>query len=358
MNESSRTPDGGACDLESGVCTLPGNEAAPSRTAATSPGPQADRTRITYVTDPICSACWILEPAWRSLTERYRDLIEVRHVYGGLLRGWQGFHDAGNGIRRPEDVAHHWDEFSERSGQPIDSSVWLSDPLDSSYPPSIALAAVRLLAPEAEEAFLRRMREELFLNGRNIARPEVLDELVTELGLPVAPYRELVEKGAPPQPSSSATWSSPTSLERAASRPSSSRAPTVVSSSMAGSGRTAWRRRSSRCPVRRGVPRSPPSAKQWTGSAQVPPLSTPRSRAGPWLPWSDSSPRPARSCAQRARARSGRRRLAYGKWLDPFPPLPMSADPAVPSGEPPARSRGNISRDIRTKGVRQLPVCW
>lgn len=196
MNESSRTPDGGACDLESGVCTLPGNEAAPSRTAATSPGPQADRTRITYVTDPICSACWILEPAWRSLTERYRDLIDVRHVYGGLLRGWQGFHDAGNGIRRPEDVAHHWDEFSERSGQPINSSVWWSDPLDSSYPPSIALAAVRLLAPEAEEAFLRRMREELFLNGRNIARPEVLDELVTELGLPVAPYRELVEKGA------------------------------------------------------------------------------------------------------------------------------------------------------------------
>ncbi|MET7746446.1 DsbA family protein [Streptomyces sp. NPDC005385] len=147
------------------------------------------------MTDPICSACWILEPAWRSLTERYRDLIEVQHVYGGLLRGWQGFHDAGNGIRRPKDVAHHWDEFAERSGQPINSSVWRSDPIDSSYPPSIALAAVRLLAPETEEAFLRRIREELFLNGRNIARPDVLEALVTELGLAVDPYRQLIETG-------------------------------------------------------------------------------------------------------------------------------------------------------------------
>ncbi|MEU9139543.1 DsbA family protein [Streptomyces sp. NPDC048404] len=195
MSQSPQTQDGGACDLESGVCSLPGDDAALPQATATPPGPRAGLTHITYVTDPICSACWILEPAWRSLTERYRDLVEVHHVYGGLLRGWQGFHDAGNGIRRPEDVAHHWDEFAERSGQPINSSVWWSDPIDSSYPPSIALAAVRLLAPEAEEAYLRRIREELFLNGRNIAAPELLETLTAELGLDVESYRRLVENG-------------------------------------------------------------------------------------------------------------------------------------------------------------------
>ncbi|MER5908285.1 DsbA family protein [Streptomyces mirabilis] len=192
----SNNLDGGLCDLESGACAVPGNDTLLPHEAAQTVGPQAGRTTITYVTDPICSACWILEPAWRSLTERYSDLIEVRHVYGGLLRGWQGFHDAGNGIRRPEDVAHHWDEFAARSGQTINSSVWWNDPIDSSYPPSIALAAVRLIAPKAEEAYLRLLREELFFDGRNIARPELLEELVAELGLDVQAYRQRLEDGS------------------------------------------------------------------------------------------------------------------------------------------------------------------
>ncbi|MGV9707505.1 DsbA family protein [Streptomyces sp. NPDC003483] len=195
MSQPDQSLAGGVCDIESGVCALPGDSAALPDATAGHPVPEVGLTRITYVTDPICSACWILEPAWRSLTERYRDLIDVRHVYGGLLRGWQGFHDAGNGIRRPEDVAHHWDEFAQISGQPINSSVWWSDPIDSSYPPSIALAAVRRLAPEREEAYLRRLREELFLDGRNIAAPELLEALVAELGLDVASYRRLIENG-------------------------------------------------------------------------------------------------------------------------------------------------------------------
>ncbi|MGW3916872.1 DsbA family protein [Streptomyces sp. NPDC005070] len=195
MSQTDQSLAGGACDLESGVCALPGDSAPLPGDTVASPAPEVGLTRITYVTDPICSACWILEPAWRSLTERYRDLIDVRHVYGGLLRGWQGFHDAGNGIRRPEDVAHHWDEFAQISGQAINSSVWWSDPIDSSYPPSIALAAVRLLAPEHEEAYLRRIREELFLDGRNIAAPGLLEALVVEFGLDVTSYRRLIENG-------------------------------------------------------------------------------------------------------------------------------------------------------------------
>ncbi|WP_051901190.1 DsbA family protein [Streptomyces aureus] len=195
MSQTDQSLAAGVCDLESGLCALPGDSAALPDATADNPVPEAGLTTITYVTDPICSACWILEPAWRSLTERYRDLIDVRHVYGGLLRGWQGFHDAGNGIRRPEDVAHHWDEFARISGQPINSSVWWSDPIDSSYPPSIALAAVRQLAPEHEEAYLRRLREELFLDGRNIAASELLETLVVELGLDVVAYRRLIENG-------------------------------------------------------------------------------------------------------------------------------------------------------------------
>src|SRR3954471_18399417 len=91
------------CDLDTGVCELaPAPHApvleveAPSRTAAS--------TGVTYVTDPICSACWVMEPAWRTVSTRYADLIEVTHVYGGLLPTWDGFADPGAGIRKAEDV--------------------------------------------------------------------------------------------------------------------------------------------------------------------------------------------------------------------------------------------------------------
>lgn len=177
--------DRGMCDVETGVCEVQ----APATTAAS----------VIYVTDPICSACWVSEPAWRSVTARYGDLLDVEHVFGGLLPGWDGFVDAGAGIRQPSDVAHHWDEFSGLTGQPINSAVWLTDPLDSSFPPSVAAIAVRLVAPQLEETFLRRIREMLFLDARNIARPDVLGEAAQSIGVDMQAYAAVLADGTAQQ---------------------------------------------------------------------------------------------------------------------------------------------------------------
>lgn len=64
--------------------------------------------------------------------------------------------------------------------------MWLTDPLPSSYPPSVAVHAVRALAPDREEDYLRRMRQALFLEARNIARPEVLVACAADIGLDAA----------------------------------------------------------------------------------------------------------------------------------------------------------------------------
>jgi protein-disulfide isomerase-like protein with CxxC motif len=173
--------DLGMCDVETGVCEVQ--------------IPVVNGARVIYVTDPICSACWVSEPAWRSVTARYGDVLEIEHVFGGLLPGWDGFVDAGAGIRQPSDVAHHWDEFASLTGQPINSAVWLTDPLDSSFPPSIAAIAVRLVAPALEENFLRRIREMLFLDARNIARPEVLAEAAEQIGVDMDAYRVVIADG-------------------------------------------------------------------------------------------------------------------------------------------------------------------
>lgn len=151
-------------------------------------------TTITYVTDPLCSGCWALEPAWRRL--RFREPAGVRYVYGGLLPSWDGFRDRANGIAAPEDVASHWEEVARRSGQAIDAGVWRVDPPESSFPASIAAVAVRLVAPEHEGAYLRRVRELVFLERANIARAEVLEGALATVDVDPASWRRVLDNGA------------------------------------------------------------------------------------------------------------------------------------------------------------------
>jgi protein-disulfide isomerase-like protein with CxxC motif len=120
---------------------------------------------------------------------------------GGLLPDWS--YNSG-GISKPSDVAAHWDEVSAHYDMPIDGDVWLTDPLPSSYPPSIAFKAAQLQDAESAPvvgtvmnaaahvktnavaispsiphapkalAFLRVLREMVFLHKKNITKPEVI----------------------------------------------------------------------------------------------------------------------------------------------------------------------------------------
>lgn len=185
------------CDIKTGTCApeAPANEPIIDHDLTQTESVNQLFAEILYATDPICSHCWALEPAWRKLLYHYGANVKFRHVYGGLLPGWQGFQDAGAGIRKPADVAPHWAEVAQHYGQPIDPSVWLTDPLDSSYPPSIAVHAVRMLAPEHEETFLRRIREALFLEAKNIACFELLAEYAQALGIDGQQFTTLYQSG-------------------------------------------------------------------------------------------------------------------------------------------------------------------
>lgn len=178
------------CDAETGACELP---LEPTDEAHGSL--EAGAVRVVCVTDPLCSGCWALEPAWRRLLHHYGDVLAVTYVYGGLLPSWDGFRDRGAGIASPADVAPHWNRVSERSGQPIDARVWLDDPPESSFPACVAAVAVRLVAPEQEEPFLRRLRELVFLERRNIARPEVLAEALDTMEIDSDAWRAAIDDG-------------------------------------------------------------------------------------------------------------------------------------------------------------------
>ncbi|MEM6805510.1 MAG: DsbA family protein [Bacteroidota bacterium] len=158
-----------SCDIESGVCK-PVEDVGIEEVDLNKP----EKVKMIYYTDPICSACWAIEPQLKKFKLAYGEYVEIEYRMGGLLPGWEGFADRANGISKPTDVAHHWDEVGEHTGMSIDGDIWLEDPLDSSFPPSIAFKAAQKQGKAFALNFLRNMREQLFLEKQNISREEVL----------------------------------------------------------------------------------------------------------------------------------------------------------------------------------------
>lgn len=164
------------CDPVEGICGIP--------QASTEEGDLTPNTekpvKVIYFTDPICSSCWGIEPQLRKLKLEYGNSIEIEYRMGGLLPDWS--YNSG-GISKPSDVAHHWDEVSTYYDMPIDGDLWLEDPLQSSYPPSIAFKAAEMQDKEKAILFLREIREMVFLKKKNIAKWENLEIAAKKAGL-------------------------------------------------------------------------------------------------------------------------------------------------------------------------------
>lgn len=170
------------CDIESGLCELPEPAAVAQQPAV----PHNHKpVKVIYFTDPICSSCWGIEPQLRRLKLEYGPYIDLDYRMGGLLPDWS--YNSG-GISKPADVAQHWDDVSLHYDMPIDGDVWLEDPLDSSYPASIAFKAAQLQGEQAAIRFLREARELVFLHKKNIARWVHLATAASQAGLDVAQF--------------------------------------------------------------------------------------------------------------------------------------------------------------------------
>lgn len=180
MEDKSSTNNPLLCDIETGMCeTTDGSTVAADLSAVQ---PTSKLVKLVYYTDPICSSCWGIEPQLRKLKLEYGDSVEVEYRMGGLLPDWN--YNSG-GIGKPSDVASHWDEVSVHYDMPIDGDLWLEDPLDSSYPPSIAFKAAQLQDKEKALLFLREMKELVFLHKKNIAKWEHLATAAKTVGLKV-----------------------------------------------------------------------------------------------------------------------------------------------------------------------------
>lgn len=178
------------CNTDAGLCEIPGNPTAAS--AGNIQLPKAKKpVQILYFTDPICSSCWGIEPQLRRLKLEYGDHFDLEYRMGGLLPSWEVYNSGS--ISKPSDVAHHWDEVSQHYEMPIDGDVWLEDPLPSSFPPSIAFKAAQMQDEKKAIHFLRRIREMVFLEKKNITRWEHVETAAKQVGLDAAQMKSDME---------------------------------------------------------------------------------------------------------------------------------------------------------------------
>lgn len=169
------------CDTETGVCEILGTQATTEETnisAAQKP------IKLLYFTDPICSSCWGIDPQLKKLALEYGPYFEIEYRMGGLLQSWEAY--GGSDVNGPASVAKHWEEAGAHYEMPIDGDVWLEDPLPSSYPPSIAFKAAQLQSEEKAVKFLRRIKEMVFMEKKNIVRWENLRQAAQESNLDAA----------------------------------------------------------------------------------------------------------------------------------------------------------------------------
>lgn len=143
--------------------------------------------QVTYFTDPICSTCWIIQPALRKMQLEYGKFLNIHYVMGGLLPSWNEY--SSGSISRPSDAALLWEEVCVKYNMPLDGDIWHEDPLNSSYPPSIAFKAAQMQDKEMALIFLRRIKEMVFVEKRNIIKWEYLQEAAFEAGLDTARLR-------------------------------------------------------------------------------------------------------------------------------------------------------------------------
>lgn len=139
------------------------------------------RLSIEYWTDPLCCWSWAFEPQWRRLRYELGDALVWRYRMGGMIPAWSNYSDPLNSINRPMQMGPLWFQVRHVSGMPIDDKLWVEDPPASSYLSCIAVKAAERQSSRAGELYLRRLREAVMVNRRNISRRAVLLDVADEL---------------------------------------------------------------------------------------------------------------------------------------------------------------------------------
>ena len=153
------------CDPTTGLCKVP-----ESSSNSDSKIDWKTNEEIIYVGDPMCSWCWGISPQLNAL-QRYstKNGIPFTIVMGGLRAGGG---DAWN-TEFKNFLKHHWEEVSNRSGQPFGYTLFNTGYFNYDTEPSCrAIVTVRNMAPQKVLRFYELVQHSFYVKSND---PKVVE---------------------------------------------------------------------------------------------------------------------------------------------------------------------------------------
>lgn len=151
------------CNPETGICEpIALNGASPTNN-------NLDNPELIYVGDPMCSWCWGISPILSELKTKYGNQLNFRIVLGGLRPGGG---DPWNDNFKTF-LQHHWEEVSERSGQPFSYHLFEQENFNYDTEPSCrAVFVARQFIPERELEFFETVQYNFYVKNLDPTKVE------------------------------------------------------------------------------------------------------------------------------------------------------------------------------------------
>ena len=129
----------------------------------------SQKIKLIYFTDPVCSTCWLVEPYIYRLIHDFKEHISLDIKMGGLLPSWNEFESPDTSLSKEQFLSNLIHSQSKQYGADMDGDIWIEQPIQSSFPASIAYHAAKLQDTEKANRFLRTIREMLFIEKKDIS---------------------------------------------------------------------------------------------------------------------------------------------------------------------------------------------
>ncbi|HAM15411.1 MAG TPA: hypothetical protein DCP91_06045 [Eggerthellaceae bacterium] len=158
------------------------------------------KLKIAHFTDPLCFWCYAMEPEVRKIRVLLGDQLEYRIVMGVLSSDVHEIIGYGEHAELRYELyramlANYFKEAEKMVGMPLALDGMLTHgPEDLvSLPLSLAYCAMLMIDEGVAEAYLRRMRERVFAEGRSLSSVEEQVELAREFPIDVEQFRANLE---------------------------------------------------------------------------------------------------------------------------------------------------------------------
>lgn len=160
------------------------------------------KLKISHFTDPMCFWCYAMEPEVRKIRMLLGEQLDYRIVMGVLSSEVHEFvgDDELSQVRYEtfrNQLANYLISAAEQVGMPMSPEYMQTCSPEElvSKPLSRAYCAMKMTDEDTAEAFLRRMRECIFAEGRSLLGTDKLVELAREFPIDAELFRENLESG-------------------------------------------------------------------------------------------------------------------------------------------------------------------